>query len=232
MYPEKLVSVVAGSAGSLTCVAYGQPQPDVIWLKDGMPLQNASTLTIYGTYLEDANMSFVQSILEICTFLPEQQGNYSCYTDNSHGNNSFSFQITVFYGQYYRFVELLYFKVEMCSVEMVTLDDFPSDKVANIVDQVMFECTASSVPSPSISWYKDGSLLDSNVSNITTTIVSNRTVTSVLYFSDLRVTDAGLYSCNASDSVGGTDTREFTLTIQSKNFEFKILTYFFPFIIR
>lgn len=99
VYPDRLVSVVAGSAGSLTCVAYGQPQPSITWLKDGVPIENGSYATIYDTYLVDANMSFAQSILEICMFLPEQDGNYSCYTENQLGNFSFPFEINVIYGE-------------------------------------------------------------------------------------------------------------------------------------
>ena len=98
MYPERAVGVVAGGAGSLTCVAYGQPRPNMTWFRDGIPIDNSTHFTIYETFLEDTNVSFVQSILEVCLFLPELEGNYSCHTENELGSNFFTFSINVTYG--------------------------------------------------------------------------------------------------------------------------------------
>ena len=103
--------------------------------------------------------------------------------------------------------------------DKVRLTNYSSDKVAHITGDVMFSCTASGVPLPAISWYKDGSLLDTNISNITTIVVDNSTLTATLYLSNLTLVDAGVYICNATDSVGGTETRQFSLTLQSLSLE-------------
>lgn len=112
---------------------------------------------------------------------------------------------------------MLLFFINYILADMVMLEDSPSDTLANIVDEVTFTCTASSLPSPTIiTWYKDGSLLEPNSSNISSNAISNTTITSILYLADLKLADAGLYSCNATDPIDGKDSREFTLTIQSK----------------
>ena len=108
-------------------------------------------------------------------------------------------------------------------VDKVRLTNYSSDKVVDVADEVMFSCTASGVPLPVISWYKDGSLMDANISNITTSVVSSGTLTATLYLSNLRLVDAGVYSCNATDSVGGKDTRQFSLTLQSSSFHYLLL---------
>ena len=92
------MGVVVGEAGSLTCVAYGQPQPNITWLRDGSPIRNDSGANIYDTIFVETNRSFVISILEVCLFRLELEGNYSCYTENKLGNDSFPFRINVTYG--------------------------------------------------------------------------------------------------------------------------------------
>ena len=98
-----------------------------------------------------------------------------------------------------------------------TLFEYPMDTIADVSETVSFSCSASGVPLPDISWYKDGYLLDTSSNNITDS-ANETSVTSVLVLSDLILSDAGLYICNASHPVSGTDTREFTFTIQSKHF--------------
>ena len=98
-YPDALVTAVSGSGGRLTCIAYGNPRPRVAWLKDNTEIQNGSySVTIYETFIEETNVSFTQSIFEICSFLPEHEGNYSCFTENGFGNSSILFHIDVIFG--------------------------------------------------------------------------------------------------------------------------------------
>ena len=95
-----------------------------------------------------------------------------------------------------------------------TIYQFPEDTTTNITEAVSFTCSASGIPLPDISWFKDGSPLDPGI-NITQS-TNGTSLTSVLVLNDLVLSDAGQYSCNASHPISGTDSREFTFTVQSK----------------
>lgn len=98
LHPEDTVTVEASTGSTLTCVAYGLPLPDIIWLREGIAIQNESAdVRIYETILVETNFSFIQSVLEIC-ISQDHEGQYSCHANNSGGNMSFPFQIDVFHG--------------------------------------------------------------------------------------------------------------------------------------
>lgn len=96
-----------------------------------------------------------------------------------------------------------------------TIFEFPMDTTANISDTVSFTCSASGIPLPDITWFKDNSPLDPDIVNITTTANGTSSISSVLVLGDLVLSDAGQYSCNASHLISGTDTRNFNFTLQS-----------------
>lgn len=93
--------------------------------------------------------------------------------------------------------------------------DSPEDTIADIGDSQTFTCIATGVPLPTITWSKDGSPLDPGV-NITVTTNGTQSITSMLVFNSFLLSDAGQYSCNASNEVSGSDVREFNLTLEGK----------------
>ena len=103
-----------------------------------------------------------------------------------------------------------------CLAEGTMFLDFPMDTTANITDTILLTCSASGIPLPDISWYKDGSPLDPSA-DITESTDGVTMKTSILTLDNLVLTDAGVYSCNASHQNSGTDTRNFTFAVQSKN---------------
>ncbi len=90
------------------------------------------------------------------------------------------------------------------------------DTVVNITESVIFTCSARGVPLPAISWYRNGSTLDPAAFNISQTTNGTYSVSSVLFLASLVLSDAGTYSCNASHDISGSDARQFTFTVQSK----------------
>lgn len=91
------------------------------------------------------------------------------------------------------------------------------DTTVNITESVTFLCSASGIPLPTITWLKDGSPVDLSVAGVD--VSSNGTiVTSVLDLGVLMLSDAGLYSCNASHSASEAVAVDFTLTLQSKSY--------------
>ncbi len=86
------------------------------------------------------------------------------------------------------------------------------DTTVNITDTVVFTCSASGIPVPTIVWFKDGAPLDATA-NVT---MNETATTSQLDLGALVLSDAGLYSCNASNPVSDSEVRQFTLTLQSE----------------
>ena len=99
----------------------------------------------------------------------------------------------------------------------------------------LFECTASGIPAPTISWYRNGTELSGN-SHIT---LSNHTastlvqvdggmvynVSRTLMLADTRDADSDNYTCVALNIVGN-DSQEFELIVQSELGLFQVLRCF------
>lgn len=98
VHPET-VTVPAGGGVTLTCVSHGSPIPDITWLKGEEQIDNdTSTVAIFESVIQQASLDFFQSILEICSLQLADAGEYSCYTNNSMGNQSVMFQVIVTQG--------------------------------------------------------------------------------------------------------------------------------------
>ena len=95
----------------------------------------------------------------------------------------------------------------------------------NETEVVLFECTATGIPAPTISWYRSGTELSGD-SHIT---LSNHTaptlvqgdggmvysVSRTLILADTRDDDSDTYTCVA-DNIVGNDSQEFELVVQSE----------------
>ena len=91
--------------------------------------------------------------------------------------------------------------------------------------RVSFMCSADGVPTPSISWFKDNTFVSTesvkkfnlNESTIDTGLRENinKTVTSMLSIVGIAESDAGLYTCSASNNRGSNAvvTPPFNLTV-------------------
>ena len=92
--------------------------------------------------------------------------------------------------------------------------------VANIGENIDFTCSAFGTPMPDITWYKDGVLLNTRTANITTETTTTiggppSLLISLLVLEDLQLADNGEYGCHISNCVNDSDTRTFTLAVQS-----------------
>ena len=95
----------------------------------------------------------------------------------------------------------------------------------NETEVALFECTATGIPAPTISWYRSGTEL-SGESRI---ILSNHTAPSLVHghggmvysvsrtlmLADTRDDDSDTYTCVA-DNIVGNDSQEFELVVQSE----------------
>ena len=89
-------SVSAGSTVLLTCVGYGgELYTWITWRKDGIELVEDSRLSINSSLITEGEVSFVLSILEICSAGESDGGDYSCTADNGVGNDTTYFTLSV-----------------------------------------------------------------------------------------------------------------------------------------
>ena len=88
--------VPSGDTVLLTCVAYGDLPLSISWSRDGSTLMNDSQrITIYEEEVEEGGITFIQSILQICSTEANDAGSYSCTADNAAGNDTASFELTI-----------------------------------------------------------------------------------------------------------------------------------------
>ena len=96
--PPLATSVLAPDPVTLTCIASGQPAPEVVWIKD-----SGGSQTEYSVSGDGVEISTVQSTtMSTSTFTisstgPSDTANYSCKAGNILGNTtSQAAEVTVF----------------------------------------------------------------------------------------------------------------------------------------
>ncbi len=96
----------------------------------------------------------------------------------------------------------------------------------NETNNITFQCTATGVPPPDIQWYRGSDILNSSSDSrviIRNEIMNEQNgalayVSKKLILTNTSISDAGCYSCNATNSaINGETSAEFELLIQSKN---------------
>uniref|UniRef100_A0A8C8M5M0 Hemicentin 2 n=1 Tax=Oncorhynchus tshawytscha TaxID=74940 RepID=A0A8C8M5M0_ONCTS len=125
--PVKQVTVVRGSLVTLTCEAQGIPPPSLKWLKDGQPLSLHRNLLLDGQ----------ETRLQLPDVGLSDRGLYSCVASNQAGSSTKSFNLTVLEPP----------KISISS---------PEELMVAVNTALELECTAEGVPSPTLSWLKDG----------------------------------------------------------------------------
>ena len=93
--PNQTTAVDAGNTITFVCVAYGDPNPSISWNRGDTLLSNGTRVTIYEELVTENGVTFVQSILELCSAEEADAGRYSCFADNTLDNDTESFVLTV-----------------------------------------------------------------------------------------------------------------------------------------
>ena len=95
MVISKSAAITAGYTGMFVCVAYGYPVPSLTWERDGTPLSNQSRSIIYEELVVENQLTFVQSILVVCSLEQDDTAHYNCSASNNISFASASFNLTV-----------------------------------------------------------------------------------------------------------------------------------------
>ena len=95
------------------------------------------------------------------------------------------------------------------------IDSSPVDLTVLSGSSPSFTCTASGTPLPTISWQRGSGAISSGGQFTITESSDGSGVSSTLAVSNVQLSDAGTYSCSASNSEG-TVSSSFTLTVECK----------------
>ncbi|XP_010185043.1 PREDICTED: hemicentin-1-like, partial [Mesitornis unicolor] len=158
---------------TLTCEVIGNPVPHITWMKDGQSLP------------EDENHKFLSSgrFLEITNAQVTDTGRYTCIASNTAGDKSKSYSLNV-----------------LVSPTIVGVDSHGNAEDVTVIlnSPTSLVCEAYSYPPATITWLKDGNLLESN-RNIRI-LPGGRT----LQILNAQEDNAGRYTCIATNEAGET----------------------------
>lgn len=93
--PPNQTEVVSGRTVVFTCVSRGMPTPSFNWSRDGNILSDDSRISIYEEVLVENGLTFIQSMLEVCSVSEEDAGEYSCTAGNEVGSETAVFEVSV-----------------------------------------------------------------------------------------------------------------------------------------
>ncbi|ELV11784.1 Hemicentin-2 [Tupaia chinensis] len=163
---------LAGTDVELECRTTGVPTPQVEWTKDGQPL-----------LAEDPHLQLQEDgqVLRISSSHLGDEGRYQCVAFSPAGQEAKDFELRI------HSPPTIWGSNE--TGEVVAMEDHP----------VQFLCEARGVPTPDITWFKDGAPLPSSA-EMTYTRGGRQ-----LQLERARASDAGVYTCKASNAAGATE---------------------------
>ncbi|XP_078341550.1 uncharacterized protein LOC111109475 [Crassostrea virginica] len=174
------IYMASGETRNLPCNATGSPPPSVS-LKKQQPILSRS-----GSR-DRRNLMKLNGRFTISNAALEDFGVYECRASNGLG--SITKQINVANGV------------------PPNIAKQPRSSSNNAGTTVDFRCVSSGIPTPTVTWYKDGKPL---VADSRHQISSDGETLSII---NLRTSDSGIFSCQASNALGATTSRDAVLTI-------------------
>ncbi|XP_071342317.1 hemicentin-1 isoform X2 [Trachinotus anak] len=172
------VTVVRGNLVSLLCIADGTPTPTVSWIKEGLTLVPDSHLRFFN----------LNTTVQIIQARVNDTGRYTCVANNTAGQASRHFHLKV---------------LDPPRIKGSGLSEEVSVVVNNVLE---LQCEASGIPTPSLTWLKDGRPLPQTDS------LRLLRGGEMLRVASAQLEDTGRYSCLAN-SPAGDDDREFQVRV-------------------
>ena len=93
--PDEVSRVEAGSTNFLSCVAFGDPLPNITWSRDSTDLSSDTRITIHEEIVTENTVDFVKSTFQICGIKHSDSDKYSCNAFSGTIADVFYFNITV-----------------------------------------------------------------------------------------------------------------------------------------
>ncbi|XP_067940287.1 hemicentin-1-like [Watersipora subatra] len=179
--PEEFISIVRKSF-SLSCPVEGEPKPVVNWYKDGILISRENL---------QYRVSFDGELLDIISVRVEDAGKFTCEAVNPAGKIDRDFTLTV------------HVPTTITGANEIT-------DISVIVGQpTTLRCPVTGSPTPRISWFKDGEILDPRASSNIRVVDNGQQLIVV----DAQLLDVGSYLCIASNAAGN-DSKPFRIDVQ------------------
>uniref|UniRef100_A0A673IBQ3 Hemicentin-1 n=1 Tax=Sinocyclocheilus rhinocerous TaxID=307959 RepID=A0A673IBQ3_9TELE len=175
-----VLNVQVGKSVTLECESNAVPPPIITWYKNGRPITETANLRI----LADGQM------LELRETEVSDTGQYVCKASNVAGQVDKNFHLSIHVPP----------RLDGPAVERV---------VETISNPVAFACDATGIPPPSLTWLKNGRVIE-NSESLEMHILSGG---SKLQIARSQLSDSGTYTCVASN-VEGKARKNYHLTIQ------------------
>ncbi|XP_077934173.1 hemicentin-1 [Halichoerus grypus] len=172
------ITIVKGSSTSMTCFTDGTPTPRMSWLRDGQPLGPNTRLTV----------STQGMVLQLNKAETEDSGRYICIASNEAGEVS------------------KHFILKVLEPPHINGSEEPVEISVIVNNPLELTCFASGIPTPKITWMKDGRPLPQ------TGQVQTLGGGEILQISSAQVEDTGRYTCLAS-STSGDDDKEYLVRV-------------------
>ncbi|XP_009575209.1 PREDICTED: hemicentin-1-like, partial [Fulmarus glacialis] len=160
--------VILHSPLELDCSATGTPSPTITWLKDGQPVEEGA-----GHKILLNGQKLLISRAQV-----SDTGRYKCVAANKAGEHEREFDVTV-------------------HVPPTIKSAGTSERAVVIYKPVTLQCIANGIPSPSITWLKDGQPVNTARGNIR--LESSGRILQVV---KALLEDAGRYTCVATNAAG------------------------------
>ncbi|XP_009874122.1 PREDICTED: hemicentin-1-like, partial [Apaloderma vittatum] len=160
--------VILHSPLELDCSATGTPSPTVTWLKNGQPVEEGA-----GHKILLNGQKLLISRAQV-----SDNGHYKCVATNKAGEHEKEFDVTV-------------------HVPPSIKSTGTSERAVVIYKPVTLQCIANGIPSPSITWLKDGQPVNTARGNIR--LESSGRILQVV---KALLEDAGRYTCVATNAAG------------------------------
>ncbi|KAI1236572.1 hypothetical protein IHE44_0014825 [Lamprotornis superbus] len=170
------LSVIVNNPLELLCISSGIPVPKISWMKDGRPL------------LQTDNIHILREAIRITSAQVEDTGRYTCLASSLAGDDDKEYLVRVHVPP------------------NIAGTGGPQELTVLQNSQVILECRSDAVPPPTISWLKNGELLEGGPR--LRILSSGR----YLQINNAELGDSARYTCVARN-VAGETTREFLLAV-------------------
>ncbi|KAI2666017.1 Protein sidekick-2 [Labeo rohita] len=203
--PDRHITAEMEKVVDIPCQARGVPQPDIVWYKDAVPISPVKT---------PRYRVLVGGSLQINGLLPDDTGMFQCFARNLAGEIQTNTYLAVTNVSVYKACDLSAafalrkkerlrrviipsLRVRDCIAPNITAG--PSDSAVIDGMSIILHCETSGAPRPAITWQKaDRVLASGSVQLPRFTLLESGS----LLISPSHLSDAGSYTCMASNSRG------------------------------
>ncbi|XP_053737549.1 hemicentin-1 isoform X1 [Synchiropus splendidus] len=172
---EEEVEETISNPVTFACEATGVPPPNLIWLKNGTPIDSTGSLEMH-IFSSGSKLQIARSQLS-------DSGIYTCLASNLEGNTQKTYRL------------------DILVPPSISGSELPKEVGVLLNESIQLVCQVRGTPTPSIQWLKDGELLNNTVDMGFRISPDGSTLT----LTEAQTEDSGKFTCVATNSAGEED---------------------------